>query len=354
MLTRLPQLTTLELQRITVAVPGELTQLFKTAPLVAVLLNECPADTLPAEINTERLRTIRIEQFRGEPEGLIRRTARLPGLRSLRYSGTPLPLALCQSISRDHPELEFEVEPGDIVETKRLQDNQIGVALDEQFQVVGLRMDHRSDPISADLIEPLQALKAVSLFHINIDAELMRAICRLEMLEHLHLYVSRLEDAELPPLAGSSQLRELHLNGITTASGEPIRLPSLPHLHTLAVHSQAVVDASFVDAEFPELTDLSISRQVTDDVLRRLLAPGKVETLGLSERELGGAILEAISNAPRLRRLTLWNCQIDDELQRDLRVPGSLENLYLIHTHVSQETIDRLRSSHPQLNVVNR
>ncbi|MEW4528303.1 hypothetical protein [Maioricimonas sp. JC845] len=352
MLTRLPQLATLELKRLEVAVPGELAQLFKTVPLSAITLNECPADTLPAEINSERLRTIRIEQFRGEPEGLIRRTARLPGLRSLRYSGTPLPLALCQSVCRDHPELDFEVNSQDIAELKPLRDSRIYVTLDDRFEVVGLYVNRRSAPIPNDAVAQLSTLRQVTLVAIDVDADMLETLLGLENLQSLNMAGSKLTDGELKQLATLPRLRHLNLNGVTTTTREAIRLPSLPRLRALHASSPAITNESVAGSEFPSLEELSTGPWIPTHEVRRLLTSGTVRNLSMFNQHLDNDLLNALAASGHLQSLLLWNCTVDQEPLGEILFPDSLETLRLAGTDVSPAALEALRSSRPQLQIV--
>ncbi|QDU36701.1 hypothetical protein Mal4_09900 [Maioricimonas rarisocia] len=350
-LAALPELDSLDLRQPVFDAPDDLNGLLEASRLISLTLTDLAATPEPLQINTDRLRSVQLYRCGTATVALIEELAAAPSLRALRCEGTPLPLELCRRIHHERSDVDFEISADEICEYQPLTSRGARLVLNEDLDVVGLTIRRGSDPVPPDLILQLPKLRTVQLHHIDVDRGLLEALAQLQSPVSLSLVGSRIDADDLLLLAALPQLRRLHLDELSTRTGEEVELPSLPRLKTLTANSAAINDRALDGLAPGGLEIVSLGRTVTRRGLQRLLAPGTVHTLALSGRPVDADLLETIRSCSRLQNLLLFGCTVKEELLAEASLPEELKTLRLAGTRVSKETIEALRAAYPQLQV---
>jgi len=210
----------------------------------------------------------------------------------------------------------------------------LGALIDKDLrthEVIEVRLNNKS-LTDNDLrwLVPLQRIRDLSLENTPIGDVALAPISRLDHLEWLNLYQTKVSDIGLKHLVRLRTLHELHV-GRTSVTDEGLR--------TIRQMTQLVVlglrDTRVTDAGLPSLAALT-----------------SLESLNLSETSVSRKGLETLRALPALRTLWLNRTPLDDSDVPTLEQLTSLLEIHLTGTRVTRGGIDRLRDAKPRRRVI--
>lgn len=190
-------------------------------------------------------------------------------------------------------------------------------------------------------LEKFPNLKFLSLRETRVTGAGMRYVRRLQDLEGIELSETAVGDNASEYLNALPQLKSLDLFGTKITDNGIERLRTLRNLeyldlsHTGASNNSMPFLGQLQNLEFLSLID----NQVTDAGIEELVGPSPVEAT------------ERVPNLRKLKTLRLDGTKISDDSLPVLKRLESLEDLWLMSTHVSDTAVAELKSGMPRLQI---
>ncbi len=195
------------------------------------------------------------------------------------------------------------------------------------------RFDHLDDADLAAGLDGLEGLTALRLQACFVGPETMGVIGRLRELEFLCLRSTGVTDDDLRPLKASSELRVLDLGRVNDLTEEFVdHLAAARHLHTL---------------------NIGFCKSLRGSVLEKLRGFRELRTLDIAGMKgLDEKHLDSLCSLPALQLLVLTGCEeVDDETLRLLARIGTLRELRLRSTSVTEAGLEAFREQRPECEV---
>lgn len=208
-------------------------------------------------------------------------------------------------------------------------------------------------------LAPLAActeLRYLAVVTPQVSDEGLAHAAPLRQLESLLLSDSGMGDATLPWIAKQTQLTELYLDRTAVTDRGLAVLDRLQGLETLSLAGVAVGPTTLQSAaKLPSLQRLSLARTPCDDEDLQVFAqPNKwlaLQSLTLDGLSFEGRGLAALSNLPKLQRLSLVDCRLSAASVQHLAPLQQLKQLVLWQADAPAEAVASLRDALPDTQI---
>jgi len=160
----------------------------------------------------------------------------------------------------------------------------------------------------------------------------------------VHLSGLRVTDADMPALAGLTELRSLDLMATDVTDAGLARLRPLVNLEELSLGNNRITDQGLSGlAELINLRRLKLTLQVTGQGLVHLKALGRLQQLDLAASRTSDAGLATLEKATDLRELFLDDTDVTDAGLAHLKGLTRLQSLSLTGTHVTDQGLENVQ-----------
>ena len=202
----------------------------------------------------------------------------------------------------------------------------------------------RPDPDMIAEILRLETLEDVDFYETRLTAEQARVLASLPLLRRLNLAGRHVTDEILEPITSVSGMESLYLWKCRASDRGIASLGELTNLKHLGIECRNLSDDGLAGlSKLTQLETLGLSgRRVTDRGLEVLSQLYQLESLGLGQTPIHGDGLLALQNLTGLQRLFLNRTHLDNAGLRSLSACQQLETLDLGATRVDSGGIPSL------------
>lgn len=190
----------------------------------------------------------------------------------------------------------------------------------------------------------------VSFRDTQADGKAVLTVVELKQLLSLDLVGCRISDDDLAGLVPLT-LGQIHLAGTAVTDAGMEHLAKMKSLALVNVEDTTVGDAGLRKlVTLPGLADLWLSgSQVTDEGLKQLGSAPNIWRLSVGGSGVSDESLKHLTALKKLSGLSIKSTSVSDAGLRTLSAAPILRGLTLIDSKVTQESIDQLKQTHPNL-----
>ncbi|MBW8016747.1 MAG: M48 family metalloprotease [Planctomycetes bacterium] len=197
-------------------------------------------------------------------------------------------------------------------------------------------------------LSPLANLKPTDLQHLYLyrtkvqDADLQH-ISRLTGLRQIGLGMTNIGDEGLAHIAGLKSLKELNIAQTKVTDAGLVHLAKLSELETLSLKNNSITDKGLIQlGGLKKLEHLILTNtKITDQGLIHLKKLNSLIFLSLSNNDINGEGLEHLAGLSKLKYLNLKNTSVSKSALKTLT--QALENCKIMHSEI-QSSADTLNS----------